>query len=139
MTRDHQPITIGEHTVLASTLAPRDAIQVQVALIKLLGPTLFSALGKKGASREEVGELMMSALTSHADEAAVFKLLEKLLPCARINGAKVTLDSQEFYGDPLLVWQVAFHVLQANFVDFVSAARSRFGHLIKAKTSTQSS
>ena len=138
--RDPQTKTIGEHSVTASVLPPRDALQVQVTLVKLLGPGLFAAFKSGGGSKEELGGMLMSALSSNVDEATVTKLIEKLLGFARVDGAKVSLDSADvFGGDPLLVWETALHVLVSNFADFTNAVRSRFGQVAKkAQASNQS-
>jgi hypothetical protein len=121
--------TIGGRQYSFGMLPPTEAIEVEVAVARVVGEPLFKAFtegglnGKDEESLKATGMMAMGLMTSKMDAkeiTATMKLCFKYVSC---NGERIEFESH-FMGRNREVWEVFFAALRHNFADFLPASLS---------------
>src|SRR4051812_2624866 len=109
----------------------RRALALQTRLLKLLGPSLATALGgiEDGRIDASVLSLALRQLGEKLDESATVDLVLQLLACTRKDGKEITegVFDLEFAGQLDSLYKVLSFVLEVNFGGFF--AKSGIGSL----------
>jgi len=111
--------TIGTTTYLVTQLDAVAALKIQTKLIKIIGPGIFSLVGKNGKNTAEKVSEMIPALMENFDDEIINSLVLSLFErnvFIKKNGDPVVLDfATHFAGKPMEMWKVVGFILEANF------------------------
>lgn len=124
---------IGDRTYVFGTIPPEDAIDVEVAVARVIGEPLFKAFvgSGTGADDEEgqaaAGAAAIALLMSKMNAAELKATMKTVLKYTGYGATgddkgKTTLTlNGDFVGRNREVWQVFIAALQFNFSDFLPA------------------
>jgi hypothetical protein len=127
--------TIDGAAYMVTQFPARRALALQTRLLKLLGPSLATALGgiHDGVIEAPVLSLALQQLGDKLDESAAVDLVMQLLASTRKDGQEITdgVFDLEFAGQMDTLYKVLGFVLEVNFGGFL--ARSGIGELLGRK------
>lgn len=135
--------TINGRVFSTGWLPPEKAIDVEMALVTLLGPALFKTLSSKSADPSEAGALAIVALAQGVDSEKIKPVLKTLHACVTIDGKFVQFEEAYSQGRHRDVWQMALFVLKYNFADFLpggllAALKAKVAQALKPSNSSTS-
>lgn len=110
--------SIGTDIYLVTQMDAISALKIQTKLIKILGPGMFSFVGKGGDIKDKMKSIIPMLMDNFDDElitGLVLSLFEKNIFVERSGQNKVVDFATHFAGKPMEMWKVAAFILETNF------------------------
>lgn len=118
-------LAYGDRTYSFGMIPPEQAIEVEVAIARVVGEPLFKAFVSGDLNTEDAdkfgaaGAAAIGLMMSRMDAADITRTMKTVFSYCGLGGQKTKLALADFHGRNKEMWIIFLHAVRYNFADFL--------------------